>query len=311
MSNTKSRQRDREPGRPPSETEPKTLLAGRLQQLCGGFNISRGCEIFGVKRTAARDYLIGDRAPAYETLRRIVEQTGCSAGWLLTGDRGADQGISPDVANVLRRVLAEADNTCDLVRELLGGIVPGAAAIGHGPGRRMIPILGAIAAGPMAAWSDLTWLSSPTEADERVAAYLSRGRRQSSQTGTTDAEDGASVALVQYSAPDAEGLVEFLDAPGVLGAYPDAVAWRVVGDSMAPRYVEGDVLIISPSCPAEPGAPCVARLKDSVGPTVKLYTPTGRRIHLQPVNTAERPLTLKASDLAWAFRVLWRVRLDQ
>jgi len=64
---------------------------------------------------------------------------------------------------------------------------------------------------------------------------------------------------------------------------PSAFALVVLGDSMAPEFVEGDVVIIDPSAVVRPGAVVVARLNDEQEATLKRYRDRG-------VDAAGRPL---------------------
>jgi len=71
----------------------------------------------------------------------------------------------------------------------------------------------------------------------------------------------------------------------------DAFAARVVGDSMSPQYVEGDIVVFSPARPVRSGMDCFARLEPDNDTTFKrVYfqtTEDGRElIRLQPLNAA-------------------------
>lgn len=71
---------------------------------------------------------------------------------------------------------------------------------------------------------------------------------------------------------------------------PDAFAARVTGDSMEPRYVEGDVVIFSPGREVRDGMDCFARLAEPDSETTfkRVYFERGARgeelIRLQPLN---------------------------
>ena len=53
--------------------------------------------------------------------------------------------------------------------------------------------------------------------------------------------------------------------------YDVVFAVRIDGASMAPEILHGDVVILSPSCPAEQGKPAVVQLADKIGVTCKLF----------------------------------------
>ena len=66
---------------------------------------------------------------------------------------------------------------------------------------------------------------------------------------------------------------------------PQAFAARVVGDSMQPNYVEGDIVIFSPNSPARSGDDCFARLAADKGTTFKRFeTGRGGKLRLMPYN---------------------------
>jgi phage repressor protein C with HTH and peptisase S24 domain len=68
----------------------------------------------------------------------------------------------------------------------------------------------------------------------------------------------------------------------------DAFAARVHGDSMSPKYHEGDILIFSPALPARNGDDCFVQFADG-HPTFKRVFFEGGSIRLQPRNEVYRP----------------------
>ncbi len=66
---------------------------------------------------------------------------------------------------------------------------------------------------------------------------------------------------------------------------PQAFAARVVGDSMQPRYAEGDVVIFAPNTQARTGDDCFVRFaKDNSTTFKRLITEKGGKLRLQPLN---------------------------
>jgi SOS-response transcriptional repressor LexA len=65
-------------------------------------------------------------------------------------------------------------------------------------------------------------------------------------------------------------------------AGPHAFALRVEGDSMAPRYLPGDIIVVDPEMKCDNGTPCVVWLNGEV--TFKLLWETEKEIRLQPLN---------------------------
>lgn len=92
-------------------------------------------------------------------------------------------------------------------------------------------------------------------------------------------------------------------------ADPDAFACRVIGDSMAPDYREGDIVVFSPARDARDGADCFVRLEPDHESTFKrvffLAEPGARgadgahtHIRLQPLNPAYPPRTVPREQVA-------------
>jgi SOS-response transcriptional repressor LexA len=109
---------------------------------------------------------------------------------------------------------------------------------------------------------------------------------------------------------------EYVRVPDI--ADPDAFAARVVGDSMLPQYVEGDVVIFSPARPVVSGMDCFARLERDAESTFKrVYFEDGAgitrpslddatndpdapsaMIRLQPLNSAYAPRLVPREEVA-------------
>ncbi|MBS0198445.1 MAG: helix-turn-helix domain-containing protein [Planctomycetes bacterium] len=94
----------------------------------------------------------------------------------------------------------------------------------------------------------------------------------------------------------------------------DAFAARVVGDSMEPKYSEGDIVIFSPARPVKDGMDCFARLEPDHESTFKrVYfeeQQSGTHIRLQPLNSAYPPRILpreRVAGLYAAVSVLKRI----
>jgi SOS-response transcriptional repressor LexA len=83
---------------------------------------------------------------------------------------------------------------------------------------------------------------------------------------------------------------------------PDAFAARVVGDSMRPQYIEGDIVIFSPAKVVKSGMDCFARLEPDQETTFKrVYFEScedGEFIRLQPLNAAYSARTVSREMVA-------------
>ncbi|MEM7628734.1 MAG: S24 family peptidase [Planctomycetota bacterium] len=89
----------------------------------------------------------------------------------------------------------------------------------------------------------------------------------------------------------------------------DAFAARVVGDSMAPEYREGDIVIFSPAREIESGSDCFARLEPDHETTFKrvYFERDGAGaevIRLQPINNAFAPRVLPREEVAGLYRAV-------
>lgn len=82
---------------------------------------------------------------------------------------------------------------------------------------------------------------------------------------------------------------EYIACPDV--ADPGAFAARVVGDSMAPDYLEGEIVVFSPAMPTPDGSDCFVRLDRDNETTFKrvFFEQDGEVIRLQPINPRYRP----------------------
>ena len=84
-----------------------------------------------------------------------------------------------------------------------------------------------------------------------------------------------------------------------------AIAVKIRGDSMAPQYGEGDIVILYPSSEARTGDLVIARLTPEHGDDVmfKIFSTTqsGQRVVLSSYNPAFPPLEYKRDDFAWIY----------
>ena len=85
---------------------------------------------------------------------------------------------------------------------------------------------------------------------------------------------------------------------------PNAFALRVVGDSMAPRYLPGDIIVVDPALACDNGCPCVVNVNGDV--TFKIFRDTQDEIILEPLNKRHPKIVIdKKSDVV--FRVVGKV----
>ncbi|NEU13833.1 helix-turn-helix transcriptional regulator [Methylobacterium sp. BTF04] len=84
-----------------------------------------------------------------------------------------------------------------------------------------------------------------------------------------------------------------------------AFALEVQGDSMAPLYRDGDVLIVSPSASVRKGDRVVVRLSAGEVLAKELKRKTARTIELASLNPEHPDRLINVGDIAWIGRVMW------
>jgi phage repressor protein C with HTH and peptisase S24 domain/DNA-binding XRE family transcriptional regulator len=86
---------------------------------------------------------------------------------------------------------------------------------------------------------------------------------------------------------------------------PNAFAVRVIGDSMEPKYKEGDIVIFSPAADVQSGDDCFVRFEAPHETTFKrvFYDEDGR-IRLQPRNEKYPPQFVKPDRLNGVYRAV-------
>lgn len=273
-----------------------------------------------------------ERTPPVEVLVRAARVTGTDLVWLLTGETAAESGPGPaepgpehSVVSRLQRLLQlrpELERSVagflSLLEEMADSFPEPQTPLSDEPpaasDRGLIPIVGGTAAGTAHYWRELTESGGVPEAERRLDELLQEHTRRAVHeaellAAVPDAQPGRPVSLVQFSRPDELGLIEFLNCPDAKARYPQAVAWRVDGDSMAPRYRDGDLVLTSPDQAAVEGHPCVARQRGQIGVNCKIFRRDGPDVVLVPINEAYGAQRIRTDDLLWAWRVLYAVRL--
>ena len=104
---------------------------------------------------------------------------------------------------------------------------------------------------------------------------------------------------------------DYVSVPAEL-ADPNAFALRVVGDSMSPKYAEGDVVVFSPAASVASGDDCFVRFgpdsrADADESTFKrVFFDGPEQVRLQPINERHAPQVVRPADLACVFRAVVR-----
>lgn len=104
---------------------------------------------------------------------------------------------------------------------------------------------------------------------------------------------------------------EYISTPDLYD--PQAFAARVVGDSMAPDYREGDVVVFSPERDTPAGADCFIRLlRDNESTFKRVYFQRDGSevdwIRLQPINPAYPPRIVRREEVDGMYAAAYVVR---
>jgi repressor LexA len=96
----------------------------------------------------------------------------------------------------------------------------------------------------------------------------------------------------------------------------DAFAARVHGDSMTPKYREGDIVIFSPAASPKSGDDCFVRFEDGQTTFKRAFFEVdekgGRVIRLQPRNEKYPPRTLEAEKVEGLYKAVYKYqRVDE
>ena len=101
---------------------------------------------------------------------------------------------------------------------------------------------------------------------------------------------------------------EYVGCPDV--ADKDAFAARVAGDSMTPKYAEGDIVIFSPASGVRSGDDCFVRFDDGHTTFKRVFFESDDRgtsvVRLQPRNERYRPQTIAAEQVSGLYKAVYK-----
>jgi hypothetical protein len=306
-------------------------LAGIRRKYYGDRGKARFARALGIRASTYQHYEL-DRSPPVDLLVLAARLTGTNLEWLITGEGRMDDSHSGEQLGesatwlhpLFNRVRKLVDTRPDLaqsisnflhIAEQVAATIPRTATCADETLSTddLLPVVGSTAAGAARFWKEIDPCRKiGGEINQRMEELLSRHYARAVRAGgiaDSGMEATEIASLVQLSQPDELGFVEFLSCPSVKAQHPQAIAWRIDGDSMSPRYNDGDFVIVSPDQPAVDGYPCVAHQSGQIGANCKIYSRSGDDVTLVPVNESARLQRLKVPELAWALRVLYSVRL--
>jgi len=93
-------------------------------------------------------------------------------------------------------------------------------------------------------------------------------------------------------------------------AFPDladehAYALEIAGDSMAPVYRDGDIIIVSPAASIRRGDRVVVKTVTGEVTAKVLARRTVRSVELHSLNPAYEARLLRSEDILWMARIIW------
>jgi repressor LexA len=102
---------------------------------------------------------------------------------------------------------------------------------------------------------------------------------------------------------------QYVGCPGITD--DAAFAARVQGDSMNPRYQQGDIVIFAPSLPARDGDDCFIRFADGRTTFKRIFFEVDSDarspvVRLQPRNERYRPTVVKNEQVSKMYRAVYR-----
>jgi phage repressor protein C with HTH and peptisase S24 domain len=101
---------------------------------------------------------------------------------------------------------------------------------------------------------------------------------------------------------------EYISCPEV--ADKDAFAARVHGDSMVPKYREGDIVIFSPGASAKSGDDCFVRFEDGQTTFKRVFFESDESgqavLRLQPRNEKYRSQTIPSERVSGLYKAMFR-----
>ena len=244
--------------------------------------------------------------PSDEKLRRLEQSLGFTAGELLT--QAHLQRTPKDVRAMLQRLIK-----CDAETRGRGDAEINAEPVADNSSR--IPA------------SPRLRVSASSPAIDLDDAYLSGVLQElvDRSAGNVEAVTANAVPVVnRVSAGYPKDFTDLAYPPRVADDYVscpdvhdrDAFAARVHGDSMTPKYREGDIVIFSPALPPRDGDDCFVRFADGNTTFKRVFFESAddgkSTLRLQPRNERYRPQIVPSEKVTGLYRAAYRYqRVDE
>jgi phage repressor protein C with HTH and peptisase S24 domain len=96
---------------------------------------------------------------------------------------------------------------------------------------------------------------------------------------------------------------EETDSPSV--GDPNAFALKISGNSLAPAYRAGDIVIVSPDADLHRGDRVIVKTRSGDLMAKELVRQSGQKIELKPIGGGSAARSITKGDVAWMARILW------
>jgi phage repressor protein C with HTH and peptisase S24 domain/transcriptional regulator with XRE-family HTH domain len=255
--------------------------------------------------------------PSDEKLRRLEQTLGFPAGELVS--QAHLQRTPSDVRAVLQRLIEGKRIADDAAAAAASGNVTALAPArrsGAGGATATLPV----PPSPSAALPG----AEPINLDD---AYLSGVLQElvDRSAGNVEAVRTNAVPVInRVSAGYPRDFTDLSYPPRVADDYvgcpdlrdTDAFAARVHGDSMTPKYREGDIVIFSPAAAPRDGDDCFVRFADNQTTFKRVFFEVGEGglavLRLQPRNEKYRPQIVPSEQVTGLYKALYRYqRVDE
>jgi len=242
--------------------------------------------------------------PREDKVRKIAKALGLDAGALVA--RAHLSQLPADLRERMARLKDIFDSTEGVIRALLvakGEGIPGTAVSPKGPppdqGETTLDLDALHKSGLLHHLAE--WGASRAGADRQAVRPVPVINKVAAGYPKDFTDLGYPVGIAD----------EYVAGPAELSD-PNAFALRVVGDSMEPRYHEGDVVIFSPAAPVDSGADCFVRFATAARPSdgestfKRVFFDAPDRVRLQPLNERYAPTFVKPAEIEGIFRAVAR-----